>query len=121
MALTVLCLSFVLFLILGVPVAFAIGLSCLATFAVEGYTDSLGPPDYNLELSQRRADSVKRYLVEVIGINPAQINAHGYGATRFLVTPRPVIFPSNSPEEQMEIERQKPNRRVVIVVHTDER
>src|SRR5206468_11187685 len=36
MALTVLCLSFVLFLILGVPVAFAIGLSCLATFAVEG-------------------------------------------------------------------------------------
>src|SRR5881394_1776976 len=71
-----------------------------ATFSVEGYTDSLGPPDYNLELSQRRADSVKRYLVEVIGINPAQINAHGYGATRFLVTPRPVIFPSNSPEEQ---------------------
>jgi len=36
MALTVLCASFVLFLILGVPVAFAIGLSCLATFAVEG-------------------------------------------------------------------------------------
>ena len=35
MALTVLCLSFVLFLVLGVPVAFAIGLSCLATFAVE--------------------------------------------------------------------------------------
>ena len=36
MALTVLCLSFVIFLLLGVPVAFAIGLSCLATFAVEG-------------------------------------------------------------------------------------
>ena len=36
MELTVLCLSFVLFLVLGVPVAFAIGLSCLATFAVEG-------------------------------------------------------------------------------------
>ena len=36
MALTVLCLSFVVFLLLGVPVAFAIGLSCLATFAVEG-------------------------------------------------------------------------------------
>ena len=31
-----------------------------ATFAVEGYTDSLGSPDYNLELSQRRADGVKR-------------------------------------------------------------
>src|SRR5256885_16018030 len=36
MELTVLCLSFVVFLLLGVPVAFAIGLSCLATFAVEG-------------------------------------------------------------------------------------
>src|SRR5213076_985945 len=36
MELTVLCLSFLLFLVLGVPVAFAIGLSCLATFAVEG-------------------------------------------------------------------------------------
>jgi tripartite ATP-independent transporter DctM subunit len=36
MELTVLCGSFVLFLVLGVPVAFAIGLSCLATFAVEG-------------------------------------------------------------------------------------
>ncbi len=36
MALAVLCLGFVAFLLLGVPVAFAIGLSCLATFAVEG-------------------------------------------------------------------------------------
>jgi outer membrane protein OmpA-like peptidoglycan-associated protein len=90
-----------------------------ATFTVEGYTDSLGSPDYNLELSQRRADSVKQYLVEVMGINPAQINPHGYGATRFLVPPRSVA--SNTPEEQIEIERQRPNRRVVIVVHTDAR
>ena len=36
MALTVLSLSFVVFLLLGMPVAFAIGLSCLATFAFEG-------------------------------------------------------------------------------------
>jgi outer membrane protein OmpA-like peptidoglycan-associated protein len=90
-----------------------------ATFAVEGYTDSLGSPDYNLELSQRRADSVKQYLVEVMRINPAQIDTHGYGATRFLVPPRSVAF--NTPEEQIEIERQRPNRRVVIVVHTDAR
>ena len=92
-----------------------------ATFAVEGFTDSLGSPEYNLELSQRRADSVKQYLVDVVGINPAQISTRGFGATRFLVTPRPVVFASNSPEEQIEIERQRPNRRVVIVVHTDAR
>ncbi len=36
MALTVLCLGFLVFLLLGVPVAFAIGLSSLATFAIEG-------------------------------------------------------------------------------------
>ena len=90
-----------------------------ATFTVEGYTDSLGSPEYNLDLSQRRADSVKDYLVTVMGINPAQVETKGYGASRFLVTPRPVTV--NSPEEQAEIERQRPNRRVVIVVHTDAR
>jgi outer membrane protein OmpA-like peptidoglycan-associated protein len=88
-----------------------------ATFAVEGYTDSLGSAEYNLDLSERRADSVKRYLVEAMGINPAQINARGYGASKFLVAPRPGPIPFNSPEEQAEIERQRPNRRVVIVVH----
>jgi outer membrane protein OmpA-like peptidoglycan-associated protein len=90
-----------------------------ATFSVEGYTDSLGSPDYNLELSQRRADSVKQYLVDVMAINPAQITTRGFGASKFLVVPRPVAV--NSPEEQVEIERQRPNRRVVIVVHTDAR
>jgi outer membrane protein OmpA-like peptidoglycan-associated protein len=43
------------------------------TFTVEGYTDSFGTPEYNLDLSQRRADSVKQYLVEAMGISPAQI------------------------------------------------
>jgi outer membrane protein OmpA-like peptidoglycan-associated protein len=90
-----------------------------ATFSVEGYTDSLGSAEYNLDLSERRADSVKAYLVNVMGINPAQVQSRGYGASKFLVTPRSV--PVNSPEEKMEIERQRPNRRVVIVVHTDAR
>ena len=92
-----------------------------ATFSVEGYTDSLGSPEYNLDLSQRRADSVKAYLVEAMGINPAQIQTRGYGASKFLVPPRPLNFTVGSPEEQMEIDRQRPNRRVVIVVHTDTR
>jgi outer membrane protein OmpA-like peptidoglycan-associated protein len=87
-----------------------------ATFTVEGYTDSLGSYEYNLDLSQRRAESVKAYLVQVMGISPAQVQTHGYGASKFLVRPRPV--PPNTPEEQAEIERQRPNRRVVIVVNT---
>ncbi len=86
-----------------------------AKFSIEGYTDSLGSFEYNLDLSQRRAYSVKEYLVQAMGINPAQIQARGFGASKFLVQPRPVTDPMM---EQMEIRRQQPNRRVVVVVDT---
>ena len=90
-----------------------------ATFTVEGYTDSFGPPDYNLDLSQRRAESVKDYLVQAMGINPAQIETHGYGQTKFLV--QPFSAPGAAqPDTDAEIRRQQPNRRVEIVVHTSE-
>jgi outer membrane protein OmpA-like peptidoglycan-associated protein len=79
-----------------------------ATFSVDGYTDSFGTFEYNLDLSQRRADSVKRYLVEVMGINPAQIQTHGFGPTKFRSSPNGSI------------EEQSPNRRVEVVVHTSE-
>ena len=79
-----------------------------ATFTVEGYTDSFGTPEYNLDLSQRRADSVKQYLVEAMGINPAQVETRGYGAAKFRTSPNGSI------------EEQSPNRRVEIVVHTTE-
>jgi outer membrane protein OmpA-like peptidoglycan-associated protein len=87
-----------------------------ARFSIEGYTDSLGSYEYNLDLSQRRADAVKMYLVQAMAINPAQIQARGFGATKFLVQPRPVTDPAM---EQAEIQRQQPNRRVVIVVNTN--
>src|SRR5881396_340529 len=92
-----------------------------ATFTVEGYTDSFGPPDYNLDLSQRRAEGVKAYLVNVMGINPAQIETHGYGQSKFIVSPR--LLPPDVPPAILdaEIARQQPNRRVEIVVHTSER
>ena len=79
-----------------------------ATFTVEGYTDSFGTPEYNIDLSQRRADSVKQYLVEAMGISPAQIETRGYGMTKFRASPNGSI------------EEQSPNRRVEIVVHTSE-
>jgi outer membrane protein OmpA-like peptidoglycan-associated protein len=79
-----------------------------ATFSVEGYTDSFGTFEYNLDLSQRRADSVKRYLVEAMRINPAQIETRGYGAAKFRASPNGSI------------EEQSPNRRVEVVVHTSE-
>jgi outer membrane protein OmpA-like peptidoglycan-associated protein len=79
-----------------------------ATFKVEGYTDSFGTFEYNLDLSQRRADSVKRFLVESMGISPVQIETHGYGATKFRSSPNGSI------------EEQTANRRVEVVVRTSE-
>ena len=41
---------------------------------VEGHTDNDGADDYNLKLSQRRADSVRKHLVG-LGISPDRLEA----------------------------------------------
>ncbi|MGB8330727.1 MAG: OmpA family protein [Polyangiales bacterium] len=52
---------------------------------VEGHTDSTGSEDYNLRLSQRRVDSVVRYLVQQGGVSQDRLVAEGFGETRPLV------------------------------------
>lgn len=53
----------------------------LGRIAIEGHTDDRGRDDRNLELSQRRAEAVRRYLVQR-GVPEARLEAHGYGETR---------------------------------------
>ncbi|MBP1687073.1 MAG: outer membrane protein precursor, partial [Deltaproteobacteria bacterium] len=48
---------------------------------VEGHTDSVGTDQYNLGLSRRRADSVRRYLVDH-GIAASRITAEGLGESK---------------------------------------
>lgn len=48
---------------------------------IEGYTDSTGPADYNLELSRRRAESVRRFIVEK-GIDLHRVQTIGLGTAR---------------------------------------
>jgi outer membrane protein OmpA-like peptidoglycan-associated protein len=48
------------------------------TAAIEGFTDSMGSEDYNQDLSQRRADSVKRYLVGQ-GVGTERLSSTGRG------------------------------------------
>ena len=48
---------------------------------IEGHTDNSGNPDFNRLLSLRRAESVKRWMVEH-GISAALLQTAGYGPTR---------------------------------------
>ncbi len=53
-----------------------------ATFIVEGHTDPTGTPEYNHRLSERRAESVKAWLVATLSLDPSHVQTIGYGATR---------------------------------------
>ncbi len=72
---------------------------------IEGHTDSVGGDEFNQQLSERRADSVRDFLAEQ-GVSPSSITAHGFGKTQ------PVA--SNESAEG----RQR-NRRVELVVNGD--
>ena len=74
--------------------------------ALNGYTDSHGPPSYNKVVSENRANMVKIYLVGK-GVDPSKITAVGYGAKNFLA--------SNNTREG-----RKFNRRVEIEIKNPE-
>ena len=90
-----------------------------ATFTIEGYTDSIGTDEYNLDLSQRRADNMKMYLVQALGIDPSHIDARGRGSTKFIVPPRPVPPTASQAEFDAEIQRESQNRRVEVTINTN--
>ena len=68
---------------------------------IHGHTDSDGSADYNQQLSQRRAESVRQYLV-LFGIDPSRLQAKGYGESR-------PVAPNDSEENKAR------NRRVELV------
>jgi OOP family OmpA-OmpF porin len=70
--------------------------------SIEGHTDSDGAEDYNLDLSKRRANSVKTYLVETYKIDANRLEAKGLGETMPIDT-------NDSPEGKAN------NRRVELV------
>jgi len=70
---------------------------------VEGHTDSSGQASFNQALSEKRANSVMRYLIEK-GMSPSRVSAKGYGETR------PAV--SNDTAEG-----RRENRRVVFEIY----
>jgi outer membrane protein OmpA-like peptidoglycan-associated protein len=73
------------------------------TMQIEGHTDSVGTDDFNQQLSERRADSVRDFLAEQ-GVPATSITAHGFGKTQPVAT-------NDTPDG-----RQR-NRRVELVVN----
>ena len=55
--------------------------NCNARIEIAGHTDSRGDAAINLKLSQRRADAVRKYLVQR-GVNLDWVKAIGYGETQ---------------------------------------
>lgn len=53
-----------------------------STFIVAGHTDAAGSEGYNQDLSERRAESIKRYLTEKYGIAGADLVTVGYGESK---------------------------------------
>jgi outer membrane protein OmpA-like peptidoglycan-associated protein len=53
-----------------------------STFVVAGYTDAAGGESYNQDLSERRADAIKRYLTDKFGIAGSDLVTVGYGKTK---------------------------------------
>jgi OOP family OmpA-OmpF porin len=76
-----------------------------ATAVLEGHTDGEGSEDYNLNLSKKRAKSIKKYLVDKFVIRASRISTRGFGESQ------PVA--SNKTKEG----RQQ-NRRVVANIAT---
>ncbi|OEK07223.1 hypothetical protein BFP71_02240 [Roseivirga misakiensis] len=72
---------------------------------ISGHTDSSGNPVMNLTLSQRRADSIKRYILNNSNINPSRIFAIGHGSNK------PII------KEEKTDEDKKLNRRVEFEIY----
>ena len=73
------------------------------TAAIEGHTDNVSSAAYNQKLSEKRANSVRQYIIDKFGIDGSRLTATGYGMTKLIA--------SNDTEEG----RQK-NRRVEAVM-----
>jgi len=73
--------------------------------AVEGHTDSVGSDEYNRQLSERRAQAVRDYLVQQ-GISPDAIAASGFGKSE-------PVASNDTPEGRQQ------NRRVELVLSGD--
>jgi outer membrane protein OmpA-like peptidoglycan-associated protein len=75
---------------------------------IEGHTDAKGNDVYNQKLSQRRADSVKRWFV-AHGLSGVKFSTEGFGAKK-------PVAPNTKPDGSDDPDGRQKNRRVEIVI-----
>lgn len=75
-----------------------------ASVTVDGYSDSFGRSDYDITLSQQRAEAVQQWLQAHAPAGTYHFKSQGHGATDFVVSPT------------LSIDQQQPNRRVELII-----
>ena len=87
-----------------------IGGSAKGQVRILGYTDGKGSATYNQGLSERRAQSVKRWFVDKDGLRKVDFATQGFGA-------RNPVAANTKPDGSDNPEGRKKNRRVEIIIH----
>lgn len=80
-----------------------------APVTIEGHTDGKGADDYNVQLSQRRAEAVKAWLVTNAAVPAASVSTRGWGESK-------PVAPNAKPDGSDDPEGRQRNRRVEITV-----
>jgi OmpA-OmpF porin, OOP family len=60
-----------------------------STVIIHGHTDAVGNAEYNLVLSQHRAEAARQYLIRQHGIDPKRLAAKGHGKSELLLPDDP--------------------------------
>ena len=76
---------------------------------IEGHTDSKGSDAYNQKLSQRRANSVRDWLIKNEGLTNVRFSTSGFGSKKPAVS-------NTKPDGSDDPEGRQKNRRVEIVI-----
>lgn len=82
-----------------------------APVLIEGHTDGKGTHPYNMKLSENRALSVKNWLVQNAGVDPARITTAGLAETK-------PVAPNTNPDGSDNPQGRQKNRRVSFTLRT---
>jgi outer membrane protein OmpA-like peptidoglycan-associated protein len=80
-----------------------------STVRIDGYTDSKGSDSYNQQLSNRRAEAVRIWLVDIEGLKNVSFATSGYGAKN-------PVAPNSKPDGLDDPDGRQKNRRVEITI-----